>query len=114
MLSLQKSLWDTSNAGLFPFALKPGFPVPFTYPSGSCPIFGQPLRRSRSFIGTTDFARRKGVYVQSVTLDGAPYANSWLPIAKLHGGTVQLHFTISEQADKKRETRKGDRPPSFR
>jgi predicted alpha-1,2-mannosidase len=56
----------------------------------------------------------KGVYVQGVTLDGAPYANSWLPIAKLHTGTTQLHFTMSEQPNKERGAREDDRPPSFR
>jgi predicted alpha-1,2-mannosidase len=56
----------------------------------------------------------KGAYVQSVTLDGAPYANSWLPIAKLHTGATQLHFTMSEQPDRQRGTSEDDRPPSFR
>jgi putative alpha-1,2-mannosidase len=55
----------------------------------------------------------KGVYVQSVTLDGAPYANSWLPIAKLHIGAPQLHFTMSEQPTKERGASENDRPPSF-
>jgi putative alpha-1,2-mannosidase len=55
-----------------------------------------------------------GVYVQSVTLDGAPYPNSWLPIAKLHTGATQLHFTMSKQPDKQRGAREEDRPPSFR
>ncbi len=56
----------------------------------------------------------KGVYVQSVTLDGAPYPNSWLPVAKLHTGATQLHFTMSEQPDKERGAGEADRPPSFR
>ncbi len=56
----------------------------------------------------------KGVYVQSVTLDGAPYANSWLPIDKLHTGATQLHFTMSEQPNKQRGASEADRPPSFR
>jgi predicted alpha-1,2-mannosidase len=56
----------------------------------------------------------KGVYVQSVKLDGAPYANSWLPIDKLHTGTTQLHFTMSEQPNKERGASEADRPPTFR
>jgi predicted alpha-1,2-mannosidase len=56
----------------------------------------------------------KGVYVQSVTLDGAPYPNSWLPVAKLHPGTTQLHFKMSEQPNKQRGASEDDRPPSFR
>ncbi len=56
----------------------------------------------------------KGVYVQGVTLDGAPYANSWLPIDKLHTGTTQLHFTMSEQPNKERGASEADRPPTFR
>lgn len=55
-----------------------------------------------------------GVYVQSVSLDGAPYANSWLPIGKLHTGTTRLHFTMSEQPDKEGGTSAADRPPAFR
>jgi predicted alpha-1,2-mannosidase len=56
----------------------------------------------------------KGVYVQSVTLDGASYANSWLPIDKLHTGASELHFKMSEQPNKERGTTEDDRPPTFR
>jgi len=55
-----------------------------------------------------------GVYVQNVTLDGQPYAGSWLPIGKIHPGVTQLRFTMSEQPDKQRGTATADRPPLFR
>jgi predicted alpha-1,2-mannosidase len=55
-----------------------------------------------------------GIYVQKVTLDGAPYSKSWLPIAKLHTGTTTLDFTMSDAPNKQRGTALTDRPPSFR
>ena len=55
-----------------------------------------------------------GVYVQSVTLDGAPYAASWLPIGKLHAGVTQLRFTMGSQPNTQRGTNESDRPPLFR
>jgi predicted alpha-1,2-mannosidase len=55
-----------------------------------------------------------GFYVQKVTLDGAPYSSSWLPIDKLHFGTTQLQFTTDSQPNKARGSAIADRPPSFR
>jgi predicted alpha-1,2-mannosidase len=55
-----------------------------------------------------------GVYVQSVTLDGAAYSKGWLPIAKLHPGTTQLEFTMGTVPNAARGTSIADRPPSFR
>jgi predicted alpha-1,2-mannosidase len=55
-----------------------------------------------------------GFYVQKVTLDGAPYSNSWLPIDKLHFGTTQLQFTTDTQPNKVRGNAIADRPPLFR
>ncbi len=55
-----------------------------------------------------------GVYVQNVTLDGAPYPGSWLPIAKLHTGATQLHFTMGQQPNQERGASDADRPPLFR
>jgi predicted alpha-1,2-mannosidase len=55
-----------------------------------------------------------GFYVQKVTLDGAPYSNSWLPIDKLHSGTTQLQFTTDSHPNKVRGNTIADRPPSFR
>jgi putative alpha-1,2-mannosidase len=55
-----------------------------------------------------------GAYVQNVTLDGAPFPGSWLPISKLHTGTTQLHFTMSQEPNHQRGTSDADRPPSFR
>jgi predicted alpha-1,2-mannosidase len=55
-----------------------------------------------------------GIYVQSVSLDGAPYPNSWLPIRSIHPGANELHFTMGQQPDKQRGRSIADRPPSFR
>jgi predicted alpha-1,2-mannosidase len=55
-----------------------------------------------------------GVYVQSVTLDGAPYANAWLPISRIHTGTNQLQFKMGTGPNKERGTSDADRPPLFR
>jgi predicted alpha-1,2-mannosidase len=55
-----------------------------------------------------------GFYVQKVTLDGAPYSNSWLPIDKLHFGATQLQFTTDSRPNKARGNAIADRPPSFR
>jgi len=55
-----------------------------------------------------------GIYVQKVTLNGAPYASSWLPVSKLAQGTTQLHFTMGDQPDKQRGSSIADRPPVFR
>jgi predicted alpha-1,2-mannosidase len=55
-----------------------------------------------------------GIYVQKVTLDGADYPNSWLPLAKLHPGTTRLEFTVAPTPDKQRGAALADRPPSFR
>jgi predicted alpha-1,2-mannosidase len=55
-----------------------------------------------------------GFFVQKVTLDGASYSNSWLPIGKLHSGTTQLQFTTDTQPNKVRGNAIADRPPLFR
>ncbi|MFZ0747565.1 MAG: GH92 family glycosyl hydrolase [Terracidiphilus sp.] len=66
--------------------------------------------------GRTLVISRKGpgIYVQSVSLNGAGYANSWLPLSKLKPGTTELHFTMDEQPNKQRGSATADRPPSFR
>jgi predicted alpha-1,2-mannosidase len=56
----------------------------------------------------------EGIYVQRVTLDGAEYPYSWLPLAKLHTGTTRLTFTVAATPDKQRGAAIADRPPSFR
>ncbi|MGD0733180.1 MAG: GH92 family glycosyl hydrolase [Terracidiphilus sp.] len=55
-----------------------------------------------------------GFYVQKVTLNGAPYPSSWLPLDKLRPGTTQLQFTTSAEPNKERGSAIADRPPSFR
>jgi len=56
----------------------------------------------------------EGIYVQSASIDSAPYANSWLPIGNLHPGTTTLHFTMGAAPNKRRGSAIQDRPPSFR
>jgi predicted alpha-1,2-mannosidase len=55
-----------------------------------------------------------GIYVQKVTIDGADYSGSWLPLAKLHPGTNHLDFTVAPTPNKQRGADLADRPPSFR
>jgi len=55
-----------------------------------------------------------GIYVQKVTLNGADYPSSWLPLAKLHPGTNHLDFTLASMPNKQRGAAIADRPPSFR
>jgi predicted alpha-1,2-mannosidase len=55
-----------------------------------------------------------GIYVQKVSLEGAVYSNSWLPIAKLHSGTTRLEFSMGPLPNKERGHAIADRPPSFR
>jgi predicted alpha-1,2-mannosidase len=54
-----------------------------------------------------------GIYVQKVTLNGAPYSSSWLPLDKLRPGITQLQFTTDSQPNKERGNALADRPPSF-
>jgi predicted alpha-1,2-mannosidase len=56
----------------------------------------------------------QGIYVQEVTLNGMPYANSWLPISKFRSGTNELKFKMSTEPNMRRGTAPEDRPPSFR
>jgi putative alpha-1,2-mannosidase len=55
-----------------------------------------------------------GIYVQKVSLDGAAYSSSWLPVAKLRAGVTQIHFTMDRQPNKERGSALADRPPTFR
>jgi predicted alpha-1,2-mannosidase len=55
-----------------------------------------------------------GIYVQKVSLDGAAYTSSWLPVGKLRAGVTQLHFTMGTQPNKERGSALADRPPTFR
>jgi predicted alpha-1,2-mannosidase len=56
----------------------------------------------------------QGIYVQSVTLDGKPYASTWLPVSAIHAGTNELRFTMGSEPNTERGTRSEDRPPAFR
>jgi predicted alpha-1,2-mannosidase len=53
----------------------------------------------------------EGIYVSNVKLNGAPCANYWLPIVRLHAGVNRLEFTMQTAPDTKPEMAA---PPSFR
>ena len=56
----------------------------------------------------------KGIYVQGATLNGKPYASTWLPLDDIHQGMNELRFTMGEQPNTQRGTKIEDRPPTFR
>jgi predicted alpha-1,2-mannosidase len=59
-----------------------------------------------------DGAATNAPYVQSLTVNGAPYTRTWLPESFAHtGGT--LHFKLGSQPDKSWGTAKDAAPPSF-
>jgi predicted alpha-1,2-mannosidase len=55
-----------------------------------------------------------GIYVKQLTLNGTPYANTWLPLDKIHPGTTRIVFTTQPEPDTHRGTAVSDRPPAFR
>ena len=78
------------------------------------PLFDKAMLR---FAGDRTLVIRrkgKGIYVQKVLLDGASYANSWLPLSKLRRGTTTLDFSMGTRPNKQRGAALADRPPSFR
>jgi len=54
-----------------------------------------------------------GNYVQSVMLNGKPYASSWVKVGALLDGDARLDFTMSETPGSTWGTAVGDRPPSM-
>jgi predicted alpha-1,2-mannosidase len=54
-----------------------------------------------------------GPYVENVTLNGAAYSSSWLPLSALKAGVSDLVFTLSTQPNRERGKAVSDRPPSF-
>jgi putative alpha-1,2-mannosidase len=61
---------------------------------------------------TLEISRKgEGIYVWQARLNGAPVANYWIPIDKLHPGVNRLEFTMQTTPDTKPETAA---PPSFR
>ena len=54
-----------------------------------------------------------GPYVQSVTLNGAAYSNSWLPLSALPAGESRLVFTLDTKPNEDRGKPDSERPPSF-
>jgi len=55
-----------------------------------------------------------GIYVQSVTLNGKPYASTWLPLSKIARGSTEVHFKMGMEPNMQRGTAVEDRPPAFR
>jgi putative alpha-1,2-mannosidase len=58
-------------------------------------------------------AQGEGIYVQSVKLNGQPYASTWLPLDALSAGVNRLEFTLGTQPGKTWGTNRAVRPPSF-
>lgn len=56
----------------------------------------------------------EGIYVHDVTLNGATYTSTWLPLSKLHAGENRIVFSTQPQPDTQRGTAVADRPPAFR
>ena len=56
----------------------------------------------------------EGIYVQKASLNGAPYANSWLPLARIRPGVTELRFSMGTEPNKQRGNAMQDRPPSFK
>ena len=55
----------------------------------------------------------EGDYVQSVKLNGKPYASSWLPVSELLGRDSQLDFYLGTKEGSSWATQDIDRPPSM-
>jgi putative alpha-1,2-mannosidase len=55
-----------------------------------------------------------GIYVQSLKLNGTPYASTWLPLSKLQSGVMEMQFTMGTESNVQRGVAVEDRPPSFR
>ncbi|HKF49662.1 MAG TPA: GH92 family glycosyl hydrolase [Terracidiphilus sp.] len=55
-----------------------------------------------------------GIYVSNVAANGEPLASNWLPVAKIHAGENQLHFSMQASPDAHRGTAAADRPPALR
>ncbi len=64
---------------------------------------------------TVEVSRKgSGIYVQEVSVNGTPYANSWMSVAGMPGGTTSIEFTMGETPNKERGKSPADRPPLFR
>ncbi len=79
---------------------------------------GTPMfdRETLEFSGgrTLEVTRKgNGIYVQSVTLDGAPFASTWLPLDKLHTGVNKMQFKMGTEPNTTRGAAIADRPPDF-
>jgi predicted alpha-1,2-mannosidase len=58
-------------------------------------------------------ARGEGMYVQSVRLNGKPYASAWLPLEALAAGLNHLEFVLGPQPNRTWATQPANLPPSF-
>jgi len=82
-------------------------------------VMGTPMfdRVTLRFAGNRTFVVSKGgdgIYVESASLDGAPYKSLWLPLEKIHAGTTHVEFRMSTEPNKERGAALQDRPPQFR
>jgi predicted alpha-1,2-mannosidase len=55
----------------------------------------------------------RGIYVQSVKLNGKPQYSAWLPLSALNPGRNRMEFTLRPQPNREWSTRPENLPPSF-
>ena len=58
-------------------------------------------------------AQGRGIYVQSVMLNGRPWTSPWLPLDALAAGSNRIEFALGPKPNAAWGTRPADLPPSF-
>ena len=92
----QMSSWYVlSSLGFYPVTPAIGY---FVIGSPSVREATLPVRNGKKLHITVENASDRNVYVQSVTLDGKPYAKSYLPVDVLTRG-ADLHFVMGPEPD---------------
>jgi len=105
------SAWYVWNAiGLYPAI--PGVGG-FVISSPSFPSVKIKLGDGRQIQITAAGSSLNNLYVQSLTLNGKPYARTWLPVKFLMSGTSSLKFTLAETPNPSWGSAAADMPPSF-
>ncbi len=77
------------------------------------PMFPRSLIRFGDGRTIEVLANGKGIYVQSVTLNGRDYHTTWLPLTALAAHSNRLVFEMGEQPNKNWAAQPADAPPSF-
>jgi predicted alpha-1,2-mannosidase len=77
------------------------------------PLFSRAVVRMGNGGTLEILAQGEGIYVQSVTLNGKPFASTWLPLDALTARTNRLQFSLGTRPSKTWGTSPVDWPPSF-